>query len=224
MTVKQSPIILGSRSPRRFELLQQLVDRDRIQILPPSVADEQGFDDVSTRDEFIVRICEIVRAKEANVLEQLKQSGRGGADCVVLTCDTTVVAAKSDGRLVALGQPPETDWQPTVRKWFLNYYAGRTHSVMSCVSVCRDAPGSIRQSVSVCETRVTMRSNIESDLEWYLASNESLGKAGGYAIQGLASVFVTQIEGSFTNVVGLPLEDTLRLLREAGAISGTGPH
>jgi septum formation protein len=213
----QWPIILGSRSPRRLELLSKLVDPKRIEVLPPSDEAERGFEDVSTRTDFADRICEIVQAKEANVLEQLK-ARRDFRDCFLLTCDTTVIGTKADGRLVALGQPTETEWQQTVREWFLNYYAGRTHSVMSCMSLSRVTDSAVQRETSICETRVTMRDDIEPELDWYIASNESPGKAGGYAIQGLASTFVSRLEGSFTNVVGLPLENTLQLLRQARAI------
>jgi septum formation protein len=62
-----------------------------------------------------------------------------------------------------------------------------------------------------------MRPDVEPWLDWYIATGEPQGKAGGYAVQGAGSVFVTKIEGSYSNVVGLPLEETLALLREADA-------
>jgi septum formation protein len=210
------PIILGSRSPRRLELLEKLVDPSRIEVLPPSNSDEQGFDDLATRAEFLDRIGEIVCAKVRNVRGQIA-SRPSLSNCFLLTCDTTVVANREDGSLIALGQPPDDNWQRVVRDWFLSYYAGKTHSVLSCVSVCSLSEKKTEIFTSVCETRVTMTADVESKLDWYLASQESPGKAGGYAIQGLASIFITQVHGSFSNVVGLPLENTMQLLADARA-------
>ncbi len=212
------PVILGSRSPRRFELLKLLVGPERIVVKPPLVADEAGFEDFSTLSEFQQRIIEIAHGKAADVLSQCRQQV---GEFVVLVADTTVVVEDSQGRKKSLGQPPEdADWESVVRGWFRDYYAGRTHHVLSgVVAVRATAAGIVQQGQRTCLSSVTMRADVDRWLDWYLQTREPLGKAGGYAIQGGASVFVTQLVGSYSNVVGLPLEETALLLQEVQAMS-----
>lgn len=211
------PVILGSRSPRRFELLKLLIEPERIMVRPPIVADEAGFDDLSTLSEFQQRIIEIARGKAADVLSQCReQSG----EFVVLVADTTVVVEDSQGRKRSLGQPPENaDWEGVVRGWFHDYYAGRSHHVLTgVVAVRATAAGIVQEGQRTCLSSVTMRGDVDRWLDWYLRTREPLGKAGGYAIQGGGSVFVTQLTGSYSNVVGLPLEETALLLQEVQAM------
>ena len=121
----------------------------------------------------------------------------------VLGADTEVVV---DGTI--LGKPVDL---PDLRR-MLGLLSGRSHRVLSAV-VLDDG----RRAESVLtETRVHMRSISEAEIQAYWASGEPGDKAGGYAIQGLAAVFVTGIEGSYTGVVGLPLSETAGLLRGWG--------
>ena len=216
------PVVIGSRSPRRLELLQTIVERERLTVLPPLTADEPGFDDLSSLSEFETRILQIVELKLRDVCAQL-QSGAGPAEpCVVVCADTTVIVEGADGRLRALGQPPAGDaWPDTVRQWFREFLAGKTHLVLSGVSVARcDGSGEVTATLHrVSTTRVTMRSDVDQWLDWYVSTGEPVGKAGGYAVQGAGSVFVTTLEGSYSNVVGLPIENTAKMLREIGALS-----
>ena len=69
-----------------------------------------------------------------------------------------------------------------------------------------------------CRTEVTFRDDAEALLDWYIATEESRGKAGGYAIQGAGSVFVTHVAGSLSNVIGLPLELTVEMLHDFGLL------
>ena len=221
------PVILGSRSPRRRELLAHLVPHERIHVCSPQSADEAGFEDLQTRDEFDQRIVEIARTKLDDVLTQLETAGEkeswwpDSGKLLVLTGDTTVVATAPDGRPVSLGQPPENNLEQTVRLWFCDYFAGKTHEVLSGVCVARTSieggrlnRQNLKVLTRVCSTKVTMRKDADTLLDWYLTTGESRCKAGGYAIQGAASVFVTQVQGSLSNVVGLPLEETLTMLGE----------
>ena len=139
---------------------------------------------------------------------------------LVLTGDTTVIATGPDGKHISLGQPPDESLDETVRLWFHDYFAGKTHEVVSGVCLAqvklknkKPQRENLRILTRVCSTKVTMRPDADRLLDWYLKTGESRGKAGGYAIQGAASVFVTRVEGSLSNVVGLPLEDTLAMLR-----------
>lgn len=205
------PVILGSRSPQRLDLLQQIVAADRITVCPPLNADEAGFDDLNTLDEFAERMREIVDAKSEDVIGQVECPG----PAVVICADTTIIGCSDRGRIHALGQPPEDDWQNVVRQWFRDYFAGRTHTVMSGVSLSvLNADGIQSSTWRTCQTRVTMREDADAWLDWYISTGEPRGKAGGYAIQGAGSVMVTAVEGSLSNVIGLPLEDTIEMLRE----------
>ncbi|MDA0283644.1 MAG: Maf family protein [Planctomycetota bacterium] len=213
-------VVVGSRSPRRLELLSTIVDPERLVVLPPRDANEPGFEDLSVLSEFHSRILEIVAVKQTDVVLQLQNAdfrGTFGTGCVVICADTTVIVTDRSGRPLALGQPSDgDDWQNDVRLWFREYFAGKTHSVLSGVSATLlDAAGQVRQTATrTCSTRVTMRDDVESLLDWYISTGEPIGKAGGYAIQGAGSAFITKFEGSFSNVVGLPLEETMELLRE----------
>ncbi len=221
------PIVVGSRSPRRLDLLRAALPASQLIVCPPLEADEPGFDDVTTLAGFESRIGEIVAAKLDDVLSQLMGTDGSAArnassdDFAVISADTTVIVTDDAGRPVSLGQPPEAgDWQAVVANWFRQYLAGRTHTVMSGVSVarCCRSTGETEVLDRVCSTQVTMRSDIEAWLDWYLATGEPIGKAGGYAIQGAGSVFVTKLDGSYSNVVGLPLETTLAMLRELNVL------
>ena len=120
---------------------------------------------------------------------------------VVLGADTTVVVGVD-----ILGKPPDDDAAAAM----LRQLAGRTHEVLTGVALRhRD-----RTLCDVACTVVQFAQLTEEDLAWYVASGEPRGKAGAYAIQGLASRFVERIDGSYPNVVGLPVALVARLLRQ----------
>lgn len=200
------PLVLASRSPRRLELLSRLVPADRIRVLPPASADEAGFDGLTTLAAIEERLRGIAAAKGDDA------AGRIDGDAVVIAADTVIVAG-AEGDRVVLGQPPEPDWADAVRTWFADRLAGRTH--LALTALCVIADGVRRETVTT--TRVTFRADAAALVDWYVSTGEPRGKAGGYAIQGLGSVFVERLEGSLTNVVGLPLETLLGLLRDVDA-------
>lgn len=207
------PIFLGSRSPRRSELLACLIPRSRIELQPPADEDEPGFDDCATRDEVLRHLAAIARAKNDAVVHQLGRRPR----CAVLTADTTVIAGAETP--VVLGKPDGPDWQNRVRDWFRLHYFGRTHTVAT--AVCLTDSAGLRREVIV-ETLVTFCREDRPLLEWYLATGDPLGKAGGYGIQSGGGMFVTEVRGSLSNVVGLPLRETWELLRQAGVLTCPG--
>jgi len=215
------PIVIGSRSPRRLELLQMIAAPERLVVLPPRDADEPGFDGLRSMSEFETRCHEIVELKCQDVLDQLVAEAAPHGPCAVICADTTVIAEDAEGSLLALGQPNVVDdWEGEVRGWFRDYLAGRTHTVLSAVSVSQvDETGNVGKTLNQsCKTRVTMRDDVEPWLDWYISTGEPVGKAGGYAIQGAGSVMVTKVEGSYSNVVGLPIENTVEMLREIGTL------
>lgn len=131
-------------------------------------------------------------------------------DAMVLGADTVVV---SEG--LVLEKPVDAADAATM----LRRLSGRSHEVLTGVAlVCPE-----RRCTEVVMTRVTFRTLTEADVVWYVASGEPFGKAGAYAIQGRASRFVTRIEGSYSNVVGLPVATVDELIRASGGASPPGP-
>jgi septum formation protein len=118
---------------------------------------------------------------------------------LVLAADTTV-AVDND----VLGKPHDAD----EAKEMLRRLSGRSHSVFTAVATQSD--------VRVVQTRVWFKRLSASEMEWYAKTPEPYDKAGGYGLQGLAAAFVERLEGSPTNVIGLPLPETLQLLHKAG--------
>lgn len=207
-----SRLILGSRSPRRRELLEMLVPSESIDVRPPRSSDELDFAGLTSWLEIAQRLQRIAREKNDDVLSQLSPSDDSQ---LVLTADTAIVASDADGCYRVLGQPPCDDsWREVVRGWFCDLYAGRSH--IAATSVCLTDHRTGCRLERIAQSHVWFRDDVEPLLDWYLATDEPHGKAGGYALQGLASVFVTRVEGSITNVVGLPLEALVELLPQLG--------
>jgi septum formation protein len=183
-------LVLASASPRRAELLERL---GAVIIIRPADLDETPLRDEPPQD----LVTRLANAKAA----ALATTDR--PDEIVLAADTEVVR---DGR--SLGKP--RDRADAVA--MLTSLSGRTHEVMTGVAVQRGA--SCHHAVAT--TRVTFREITTAEISWYVATGEPEGKAGGYALQGLGAALVDRIEGSDTNVIGLPLPETIRLLRIVG--------
>jgi septum formation protein len=192
-----------------------VVHPELIEVRPPGSPDEAGFDDCRDFDAIRIRMAEIARHKAEQIQQRInaeESSLHERPRTLIIAADTTVIVYDSLDHPVVLGQPPETDdWRETVRTWFLDYYAGRTH--LAATAVCVMTPDG-RFAERITETRVTFRADLAKWLNWYLLTGESRGKAGGYALQGAGSVFVDRVEGSLSNVVGLPLEALLELFAE----------
>ena len=183
-------VVLASASPRRRELLRRLVaDFDVI----PSTVDERL--PPGPLVDAVARLAE----------EKARAVAATRADGVVLGADTIVVV---DGDV--LGKPADRDDAVAM----LRRLRGRVHEVLTGVAVVDVAGG--RPFTGTEVTRVLMAQYPEDLVARYVASGAPLDKAGGYAIQDLAGALVESIAGSYTNVVGLPLELTARLLTAAG--------
>ncbi len=182
-------LILGSGSPRRKELLAQLgIIPDAI--LPPDI------DETPNRGELPRPYCARLAREKALAVQ-------ADADDIILCADTNVAL----GRRI-LGKPENAGEAAA----FLTALGGRRHQVITAIAVrCGDRIWT-RESVS----SVKMKRLSDAELNAYLASGEWDGKAGGYAIQGMASAFIPWISGSFTGIVGLPLAETTALLHAAG--------
>ena len=195
-------LILASASPRRRELLGRLG-------LPfevwPSGADEPLTPGVPAP----VLATELARVKAHSVADRLRAAGP--APAVVLGADTLVVV---DGR--PFGKPASRDEARSM----LRALRGRGHEVVTGVALVGTADG--RETAEAVTSHVVMRAYGEAEIDAYVATGESDDKAGAYAVQGVGGHLVDRVEGCYTNVVGLPLGTTARLLRAFG-LSPTEP-
>lgn len=180
-------LILASRSPRRAELLAGVGLRFDVS---PADVDESRLAAEAPAD-YVVRLA---RAKARAAL-------RPG--CVALGSDTAVVLDDQ-----VLGKPRD----PQHGAAMLLALSDRTHEVMTGIAVCDD-----RRMESLCvTTRVRFRAIEPWEAQAYGRTGEGADKAGGYGIQGIGGIFAESIQGSYSAVVGLPLAETERLLREFG--------
>jgi septum formation protein len=187
-------LVLASASPRREALLREAGLRFRVL---PTHAPEDAPAGAAP--------AEVARALAARKA-RAAAAALGPGPAVVLAADTVV--ALDDGRL--LGKPRDRDEAES----HLRALSGTTHSVVTGVCL-REVPGGAEELFHG-STRVTMRRLEEAEIAEYVRSGEGLDKAGGYAIQEGADRFVTRLEGSRSNVVGLPVEEVLARLAARG--------
>lgn len=195
-----NPLILGSRSPRRVDLLRavgiptEVVTAEVDEVLQPG----ERPDAMATR---------LARQKGAAVLYAMGRADRGAEGRWFLCADTIVHIG---GEL--LGKPRDID---DARR-MLRLLSGRTHHVTTGFVVhgadAFDAPAYAET------TAVTLRALSEDEVRRYAATGEGLDKAGGYAIQGIGGAFIERIEGSYANVVGLPVHRVVEALLRLDAI------
>ena len=183
-------LVLASASPRRRELLSQLGLRFEL-----AAADlDETPRAAELPDAYVLRVAR----------EKAQAVARVRPGAWVLAADTTVVL---DGDI--LGKPRDaSDAHATLRR-----LGGRTHEVLTAVAL--SGPGGAGSEV-VVRTRVTLRAASEAELAWYVGTGEPMDKAGSYAMQGKGGFLVQALQGSPTNVIGLPLGETLALLQGAG--------
>ena len=181
------PLVLASASPRRRDLL--------LQIGIPHLVHPAQIDESLRPDEEPIAYVRRLAQEKAQAVRALYPGA------IVLAADTTVVLADE-----VLGKP--TDRAEAER--MVGALAGRTHAVHTGIAVCAGDVGQMH----VETTAVTFTAIPPAELREYLATGDSLDKAGAYGIQGYAARWISRIEGDFFNVVGLPLAATVRLLRE----------
>lgn len=193
------PFVLASASPRRIALLRQIG-------VEPDLVDPADLDETPRKAELPDALARRLAAEKASRVA----ARHPGA--LVLASDTVVAC----GRRI-LPKPESLD----EARACLTLLSGRRHMVHSSI-VLIDADARRRERLA--RTRVAFKRLDADEMDLYLASGEWRGKAGGYAIQGLAGAFVRFLNGSYSGVVGLPLFETAQLLRAAGvrigAVSG----
>ena len=195
-------IYLASRSPRRRELLMQVVIRfDTIAFRNPP-REDKDVDETAHPDE--TPLDYVQRVAQAKALHGWRIVGwRRLMPQPVLAADTTL---ELDGCII--GKPSDAD--DAIR--ILRRLSTRTHRVLTAVAVAFE--GRLESALSVSEVRFGALD--EGEIRRYVASGEPMDKAGAYGIQGHAGLFVEQLTGSYTGVMGLPLFETGALLRRFG--------
>ena len=192
-TDSKTNLILASKSPRRHYLLTQAgLEFEVI----PSTIDESKF--TLSAPETYVRT--LAKAKARDIAR--KHPGRWvlGADTIVLI-DQTI-----------LGKPRSKEQARAM----LQQLSGKTHQVLTGYCICCESK-QVLFSETVT-TSVLFKQLSEDEIEWYISSDEPFDKAGAYAIQGLGTFLVKAINGSYTNVVGLPICEVIEFLIKQGAI------
>jgi septum formation protein len=183
------PLVLASSSPRRAELLQAAG--------LPFVIRAAAVDESRQADEAADAYVRRLALAKAQAVPAAPHE-------LVLGADTVVVAG-----MACLGKPSDAADAAAM----LRQLAGRSHEVLTGVALVRAGEP---VAVDVAATRVTFAALSDADVDWYVATPEPYDKAGGYAVQGLASRFVAAIDGSYANVVGLPVELVCRLISGVG--------
>ncbi|MBO6637392.1 MAG: Maf-like protein [Roseitalea sp.] len=197
-------LVLASGSPRRVELLAQAgIEPDRL--LPANI-DETPFKSEHPRS--LARRLSGEKAERARAIVDderaaLPEDERGAAPHVIAADTVVAVGSQIMPKAELLDEASQC----------LRMLSGRAHRVYTGLALV-SPKGQLRQRV--VETRVRFKRLTREELESYLASGEWKGKAGGYAIQGFAGTFVVKLVGSYTNVVGLPLAETVALLTGEG--------
>ena len=186
-------IVLASASPRRRELLTQIGLKFQV---VPSRAEELVLPD-ETPEEHVIRLS-IDKASDVAAQKEVEWRGFIGSDTIVL-CDGQILGKPVDDRHAAQ---------------MLRMLSGREHRVLSGYAILDRQTG--EQRAEAVSTRVRFRELTDAEIARYIASGEPTDKAGAYAIQGLGVCFVAEIEGSYTNVVGLPLCRLTLALKELG--------
>ena len=186
-------LLLASASQRRTELLDLIGINHKVV--------NQNFDEDSVVEKDPV-LCSklIVEGKNKSARALLLKSSDNNFP--VLTADTLVFTPSKN----IVGKPENHEHS----RELLREFSGATHSVFSTVMV-----STTEQSIlKTCETRVSFKNMTEQEIEEYVLSEEGIGKAGAYGIHGPAGKYVTNVEGSYTNVVVLPVHETYEILKE----------
>ncbi len=184
-------LVLASASPRRLDLMRRIG-------LIPDLVEAADIDETPRPKELPAGLAlRLARDKASAVAARHPGAWVLGADTVV-ACGRRVLAKAGDA---------------SEARRCLTLLSGRRHRVHGGISIVD--PGGVQRARRITTT-VAFKRLTAGEIDRYIASDEWRGKAGGYAIQGLAGAFITSVNGSYFNVVGLPLYETLSLLRGSG--------
>ncbi|MFA6120376.1 MAG: nucleoside triphosphate pyrophosphatase [Sideroxydans sp.] len=202
MAITKPRLYLASQSPRRRELLKQIGIHFEPLLLRNDPRRGIDVDEVALQNEkpevYVERVC---REKAAAALQAITL--RNLRPAPILTADTIVTI---DGNI--LGKPSDDQHAAEM----LRSLSGKQHGVLTAVAIASDE----RIECRISNSTITFATLSEETIHRYLQTGEAQGKAGSYGIQGHAGAFVERLEGSYTGVVGLPLFETVELLKSFG--------
>ena len=181
-------LILASSSPRRRQLLELL----GLKLEVRSANIDESIQGGETPSAYVERVAML---KAVRVATQMPQA-------LILGADTAVVV---DGRI--LGKPQS----PADARRMLTLLSGRSHAVLTGIALA-----GTDQSSRIVESQIDFRVLSRGEIDWYIRTGEPMDKAGAYGAQGIGSFLIQSVHGSYSNVVGLPLAETLLLLNRAG--------
>ena len=192
MNETKHSFVLASGSPRRIDLL------NNIKIFPKLTYSSNINEDINNKEDPKEYCIRIAKNKALKALEKYPDEFILSADTIVL-CSNKIFLKPKDKEEA---------------KDFLAFFSGRKHNVLTCLCLAKKNLIKVKKVI----TKVTFKRLSKQEIEEYLSTNEWKDKAGAYAIQGYAEKFIKQINGSYSNVVGLPLFETYNLLNSQGLI------
>jgi septum formation protein len=191
-------VYLASQSPRRRQLLEQIGVSYELLLATPE-EDAESLEVVLPNEAPLTYVKRVTQLKLEAAVQRMKQ--RGLPNAPVLCADTTVALGRS-----ILGKPENA--ADALR--ILKMLSGQTHRVLTAVAL---ASGRKRVS-AVSISQVTFAPMTLAEMKNYIATGEPMGKAGAYGVQGAAAAYISQIKGSYTGIMGLPLHETAQLLKQ----------
>ncbi len=192
MNETKHSFVLASASQRRIELL------NNIKIFPKIVYYSEINEDINSKENPKKYCTRVAKNKALKALEKYPEEFILSADTIVF-CSNKIFLKPKDKQEA---------------KKFLAFFSGRKHNVLTCVCLAKKNSIKIKKVIK----KVTFKRLNEQEIEEYLLTTEWKDKAGAYAIQGYAEKFIKRINGSYSNVVGLPLFETYNLLNSQGLI------
>ena len=192
MNETKHSFVLASASPRRIELLKN------IKIFPKITYPSEINEDIISKENPRKYCIRIAKNKALKALEKYPEEFILSADTIVF-CSNKIFLKPKDKEEA---------------KKFLAFFSGRKHTVLTCICLAKKNLIKVKKVF----TKVTFKRLNTQEIEEYLLTNEWKDKAGAYAIQGYAEKFIKRINGSYSNVVGLPLFETYNLLNSQGLI------
>ena len=191
-------VYLASQSPRRRQLLEQIGVSYELLLATPE-EDAESLEVVLPNEAPLTYVKRVTQLKLEAAVQRMKQLGLPNAP--VLCADTTVALGRS-----ILGKPENA--ADALR--ILKMLSGQTHRVLTAVAL---ASGRKRVS-AVSISQVTFAPMSLAEMKNYIATGEPMGKAGAYGVQGAAAAYISQIKGSYTGIMGLPLYETAQLIKQ----------
>ena len=206
-------IYLASQSPRRQELLTQIGVQFEL-LLADSSEDAESLEMQLPDEPALDYVKRVTLAKLTAAKQRLH--ARGLPSAPILCADTTVALTLNNGKSIKeiiLGKPQ--DHQDAKR--ILQLLSGKTHQVHTAVAVTgKPHINDDEPRLLVSSSQVTFKSLTDEEINAYISTNEPMGKAGAYGIQGIGGCLISSISGSFSGIMGLPLYETSQLMHETG--------